>query len=200
MKYSRYHVVQEFNKGVYDYIIATDESGKGELDEDDREVEEVDEEAEECTYIPSPPHTTYSLLVPSSPRHATRSSHPRPRRRFHTHRSLSNLQKTQSARLPPSHEIQHAHINQLPKLLQRIALLLPSSPRTTTTTSSASPTPSPSPSPPPSTALRKRHETSLTFATLCRRCGGYGCDVASGRGCGYDRDAGEEVLRDVFHV
>ncbi|EIM86616.1 DEAD-domain-containing protein [Stereum hirsutum FP-91666 SS1] len=44
---SRYHVVQEFNKGVYDYIIATDESGKGELDEDDREVEEVDEEAEE---------------------------------------------------------------------------------------------------------------------------------------------------------
>ncbi|KAA1469089.1 DEAD-domain-containing protein [Dentipellis sp. KUC8613] len=35
---SRYHVVQEFNKGVYDYIIATDESGKGELDEQE-EVE-----------------------------------------------------------------------------------------------------------------------------------------------------------------
>lgn len=33
---SRYHTVQEFNKGVYDYIIATDESGgKRELDTDD---------------------------------------------------------------------------------------------------------------------------------------------------------------------
>jgi ATP-dependent RNA helicase DDX56/DBP9 len=29
----RIHIVQEFNKGVYDYIIATDESaGKGEVD------------------------------------------------------------------------------------------------------------------------------------------------------------------------
>lgn len=62
MMYGRYHVVQEFNKGVYDYIIATDESGKGELDEDDREVEDVDEEAEECTCIPTPPHTTSSLV------------------------------------------------------------------------------------------------------------------------------------------
>lgn len=50
MDRGRYHVVQEFNKGVYDYIIATDESGKGELDEDDREVDEVDEEAEECMF------------------------------------------------------------------------------------------------------------------------------------------------------
>ena len=32
----RYHTVQEFNKGVYDYIIATDESGaQGEQDSDD---------------------------------------------------------------------------------------------------------------------------------------------------------------------
>jgi len=30
----RYHVVQEFNKGVYDYIIATDESGTAEHDND----------------------------------------------------------------------------------------------------------------------------------------------------------------------
>ncbi|KAF8347774.1 P-loop containing nucleoside triphosphate hydrolase protein [Amanita rubescens] len=35
---SRYHTVQEFNKGVYDYIIATDESGT--LDEQDPEDEE----------------------------------------------------------------------------------------------------------------------------------------------------------------
>jgi ATP-dependent RNA helicase DDX56/DBP9 len=37
---SRYHVVQEFNKGVYDYIIATDESGgKGEEDLAEAEVD-----------------------------------------------------------------------------------------------------------------------------------------------------------------
>ena len=36
----RYHTVQEFNKGVYDYIIATDESGaRGDTDE----VEVVDD-------------------------------------------------------------------------------------------------------------------------------------------------------------
>lgn len=41
----RYHVVQEFNKGVYDYIIATDESGAArEMDSDDEM--EVEEEAE----------------------------------------------------------------------------------------------------------------------------------------------------------
>lgn len=38
----RYHTVQEFNKGVYDYIIATDEcSGKAEKDHNDEEGEEV---------------------------------------------------------------------------------------------------------------------------------------------------------------
>lgn len=31
----RYHVVQEFNKGVYDYIIATDEGGNEQDDEED---------------------------------------------------------------------------------------------------------------------------------------------------------------------
>ncbi|KZV91515.1 ATP-dependent RNA helicase dbp9 [Exidia glandulosa HHB12029] len=47
---SRFHIVQEFNKGVYDYIIATDESGgKGEADSDvESEAEDVPEaEAEE---------------------------------------------------------------------------------------------------------------------------------------------------------
>lgn len=33
-KSRRYHVVQEFNKGVYDYIIATDEGGSEQDDED----------------------------------------------------------------------------------------------------------------------------------------------------------------------
>ncbi|KAI0033910.1 DEAD-domain-containing protein [Vararia minispora EC-137] len=32
---SRYHVVQEFNKGVYDYIVATDESNSKEMDDED---------------------------------------------------------------------------------------------------------------------------------------------------------------------
>jgi ATP-dependent RNA helicase DDX56/DBP9 len=42
---SRYHVVQEFNKGIYDYIIATDESGgRGEGDENENE-EPVTQEA-----------------------------------------------------------------------------------------------------------------------------------------------------------
>ncbi|KAI0046484.1 DEAD-domain-containing protein [Auriscalpium vulgare] len=43
---SRYHVVQEFNKGVYDYIIATDESGKGEFDEDEQEPAQVEDQEE----------------------------------------------------------------------------------------------------------------------------------------------------------
>ncbi|KDQ18941.1 hypothetical protein BOTBODRAFT_28422 [Botryobasidium botryosum FD-172 SS1] len=44
---SRFHIVQEFNKGVYDYIIATDESGAhGEQDPEDEEVQEKEVEAE----------------------------------------------------------------------------------------------------------------------------------------------------------
>lgn len=51
---SRYHTVQEFNKGVYDYIIATDESGKQveyDTDEDDETAEEEEDE-EECECHP----------------------------------------------------------------------------------------------------------------------------------------------------
>ncbi|KIK63377.1 hypothetical protein GYMLUDRAFT_72075 [Collybiopsis luxurians FD-317 M1] len=50
---SRYHTVQEFNKGVYNYIIATDESGTKEDDDeeddedDDKEEEDGGEEGEE---------------------------------------------------------------------------------------------------------------------------------------------------------
>lgn len=40
----RYHTVQEFNKGVYDYIIATDESGgKRELDTEDEHDDHGDD-------------------------------------------------------------------------------------------------------------------------------------------------------------
>ncbi|KAF5362527.1 hypothetical protein D9756_002540 [Leucocoprinus leucothites] len=40
---SRYHTVQEFNKGVYDYIIATDEGGIGETDEEEEEENQEEE-------------------------------------------------------------------------------------------------------------------------------------------------------------
>ncbi|KAG0218359.1 ATP-dependent DNA/RNA helicase [Mortierella sp. NVP41] len=49
---SRVHIVEEFNKGVYDYMIATDEGGlKGEKEEEEKaaveEMEEAEEEEEE---------------------------------------------------------------------------------------------------------------------------------------------------------
>ena len=48
--FSRYHVVQEFNKGVYDYIIASDESvGKTEHDEEEEEEGVADGE-DECMF------------------------------------------------------------------------------------------------------------------------------------------------------
>ncbi|CAG8588225.1 11046_t:CDS:10, partial [Gigaspora rosea] len=40
----RYHIVQEFNKGIYDYIVATDENDlKADNDTDDETIEEHDE-------------------------------------------------------------------------------------------------------------------------------------------------------------
>lgn len=55
----RYHVVQEFNKGVYDYIIATDEAGaRAEYDtEEEAEEEQV---VEECAFSFS---TVYWILT-----------------------------------------------------------------------------------------------------------------------------------------
>ena len=41
---ARYHIVEEFNKGVYEYIIATDE-GSGSAEQD---TDEEGEDAEEC--------------------------------------------------------------------------------------------------------------------------------------------------------
>lgn len=72
----RFHIVQEFNKGVYDYIIATDETGgkHDDQDTDDEEEEEVEQESEaegeeeeeadaDCTCTPNskPPYLTASL-------------------------------------------------------------------------------------------------------------------------------------------
>ena len=41
---SRYHTVQEFNKGVYEYIIATDESGGSGVGGGDERDEEDDQD------------------------------------------------------------------------------------------------------------------------------------------------------------
>ncbi|KAF7770611.1 hypothetical protein Agabi119p4_6585 [Agaricus bisporus var. burnettii] len=46
---SRYHTVQEFNKGVYDYIIATDEGGLAEKDDESEGEGEEEQEKEEFT-------------------------------------------------------------------------------------------------------------------------------------------------------
>lgn len=43
--------MQEFNKGVYDYIIATDEVGAyNEQDTDDEEEDDAEEDEEECKF------------------------------------------------------------------------------------------------------------------------------------------------------
>lgn len=55
----RYHTVQEFNKGVYDYIIASDESAGGRAEQDsDEEEDEEEQQVEEDDECP------FALLVP----------------------------------------------------------------------------------------------------------------------------------------
>ena len=48
----RYHTVQEFNKGVYEYIIASDESAATAERDTDNEVEEVEKEERACSPLP----------------------------------------------------------------------------------------------------------------------------------------------------
>ncbi|KPV74583.1 uncharacterized protein RHOBADRAFT_37630 [Rhodotorula graminis WP1] len=52
---SRYHAVQEFNRGVFDYLIATDESGLEGHDRDTNEEEEAQVEAEGSGMITTQP-------------------------------------------------------------------------------------------------------------------------------------------------
>ncbi|KAF9070009.1 P-loop containing nucleoside triphosphate hydrolase protein [Rhodocollybia butyracea] len=63
---SRYHTVQEFNKGVYDYIIATDESGAQENDSEDEEDEDDGEEELTSTQRPDPTTESEAPSEPSS--------------------------------------------------------------------------------------------------------------------------------------
>lgn len=46
-KMYRYHIVEEFNRGIYDYLIASDESQlRGEVDSEDEQDEDEEEEAD----------------------------------------------------------------------------------------------------------------------------------------------------------
>lgn len=50
----RFHIVQEFNKGIYDYIIATDEGGgKVEVDSCDEKDEKLSSGAEAAEHCES---------------------------------------------------------------------------------------------------------------------------------------------------
>ncbi|KAF7352542.1 ATP-dependent RNA helicase dbp9 [Mycena venus] len=82
---SRYHTVQEFNKGVYEYIIATDESGGGELDTDDEEEGENEEPTQEDA-DEDEEEEEESHLSQSFP-HSARRLHPRPPPRPHPPKS-----------------------------------------------------------------------------------------------------------------
>ncbi|KAG7444269.1 DEAD-domain-containing protein [Guyanagaster necrorhizus] len=80
---SRYHTVQEFNKGVYDYIIATDESGTHGADQDveDEEEDPNDENEAEQQFTstqrelePRPEESSVAIGSSSSSRKRKRSS------------------------------------------------------------------------------------------------------------------------------
>lgn len=60
-KKHRYHVVQEFNKGVYDYIIATDEGGN-EQDDEGSGSESLQLEEEDCASRKSSMFRVFSRL------------------------------------------------------------------------------------------------------------------------------------------
>jgi len=57
----RYHIVQEFNKGVYDYIIATDEHEKNEEDEEGPHLE-IEEQAARSLHVLHFFHETTKFL------------------------------------------------------------------------------------------------------------------------------------------
>ncbi|CAE7207092.1 unnamed protein product, partial [Rhizoctonia solani] len=80
---TRFHIVQEFNKGVYDYIIATDETGGKHEDQDTDDDEELEEEAEEeeaeaDTDLIATEPTESNEPGPSNPTKRKRPSSPQP--------------------------------------------------------------------------------------------------------------------------
>jgi len=82
---SRYHVVQEFNKGVYDYIIATDEGGNEQDDEESgdpgTESQEGEEESQCETDKVTGPSRRKRKQAPTPPPVNVKAGPPKKRRR-----------------------------------------------------------------------------------------------------------------------
>ncbi|KAF4570114.1 ATP-dependent DNA/RNA helicase [Pleurotus pulmonarius] len=89
---SRYHVVQEFNKGVYDYIIATDESGaQMEADADDEAEGDEDPEPEFTSTQRDPPEAENVEEGPSSStRKRKRAASPPPKHGKRKHKKSND--------------------------------------------------------------------------------------------------------------
>ncbi|KAJ3885996.1 ATP-dependent RNA helicase dbp9 [Lentinula edodes] len=106
---SRYHTVQEFNKGVYDYIIATDESDAQEKDEAQDEEEgnsedgtddEDEDEIEECDTQRDNPSSSSSSTTQPAISGSNQSS--RKRKRLESANSKSQSQKRTKSQSEPS--------------------------------------------------------------------------------------------------
>ncbi|KAJ3846000.1 P-loop containing nucleoside triphosphate hydrolase protein [Lentinula lateritia] len=108
---SRYHTVQEFNKGVYDYIIATDESDAQEKDEDEDEEEgnsedgADDEDEDEIEQFTSTQRDNPSSSSSSTTQPAISGSNPeisRKRKRLESADSKPQSQKRTKSQSEPS--------------------------------------------------------------------------------------------------
>jgi hypothetical protein len=65
LRRNRYHVVQEFNKGVYDYIIATDEGGNEQDEESgDSGPESQEEDEKDCASLRISMCQPHPFLIP----------------------------------------------------------------------------------------------------------------------------------------
>jgi hypothetical protein len=71
----RYHTVQEFNKGVYDYIIATDESSTSREQDSEDEDSNGEEEAEDNDDDGKTTHMSFDAIIDLS-RYSIRCGHP----------------------------------------------------------------------------------------------------------------------------
>ncbi|KAG6890082.1 hypothetical protein C0995_012031 [Termitomyces sp. Mi166 len=92
----RYHTVQEFNKGVYDYIIATDESGAIEQDTDEEDQTDDEGAAEDFSLTQREPVLTDeepSAKPPEDPSKPSSSSRKRKRAGSHVPEPSSKSRK-----------------------------------------------------------------------------------------------------------
>lgn len=106
----RYHTVQEFNKGVYDYIIATDESG-AHLGEQDTDSEDDDDEEEENEEGECMSHPLMKLFGSTNTVQSHRHSECRPRKQGNQRRNPTSLlpANLKSGNAPPPHQRRNLH-------------------------------------------------------------------------------------------